>query len=160
MSSQMNWPPVSAVSPSPFLRASTRPPTRSRAASTVTSTPASPSAVAAASPQKPAPTTTTSVMRPASGAVGSVAGFDLLELVDHLLLQIGRHRRLEQRLVDELVDIGITRLGDRGGVDRRHRLGVGVAVAPVGQQEARHLRRIDRVEEVIGLVGAARRILE
>ena len=40
MSSQMNCPPVSTVSPRPFGRASTRPPTRSRASSTVTSMPA------------------------------------------------------------------------------------------------------------------------
>src|ERR1700754_224616 len=35
----------------------------------------------------------------------SIAGFDLLELGDHLELELGRQRLLEQRLVDEFLDI-------------------------------------------------------
>src|ERR1700742_1723243 len=55
----MNSAPRSTTAPSPNGTDQTRPPTRSRASSTVTSAPPARSASAAARPAKPAPTTTT-----------------------------------------------------------------------------------------------------
>src|ERR1700761_4540982 len=60
----MNSAPRSTTAPSPNGTDQTRPPTRSRASSTVTSAPRARSASAAASPAKPAPTTTTRVPSP------------------------------------------------------------------------------------------------
>src|ERR1700753_2613787 len=67
----MNSAPRSTTAPSPNGTDQTRPPTRSRASSTVTSAPRARSASAAASPAKPAPTTTTRVPPPIGARLGS-----------------------------------------------------------------------------------------
>src|SRR5690606_2061553 len=90
----------------------------------------------------------------------SIAGFDLLEFLGHLSTQLHWQRRLEQRLVVERLLVAIALRGHSLRVDGRNALGACVAIAPVGQQEACHFRRVDRVEIVIGLVLASRRVLQ
>src|SRR5215208_6345084 len=59
----IHWPPTSTTLPSPMSWLRSRPPTRSRASSTITDAPRAVSARAAASPARPAPSTTTSASR-------------------------------------------------------------------------------------------------
>jgi len=58
-SGETHWPPTSNIWPS-TMSVHNRPPTRSRASSTMTESPAARSRVAAVSPVTPAPMTTTS----------------------------------------------------------------------------------------------------
>src|SRR4051794_34269629 len=70
----MNSAPRSTIAPSPNGTDQTRPPTRSRASSTVTLAPPARSASAAARPAKPAPTTTTRVTAPPPPGASDVPG--------------------------------------------------------------------------------------
>src|SRR3546814_17709705 len=75
----------------------------------------------------------------ATGERRSEAGFDLLELGDHLLAQRSLDRRLPQRVGTEGLEIVVVHAGESFLVYPFHRRLVGVAIAPLGYEILRRI---------------------